>query len=41
MNEHRSFVWKSESAERLLDAVGCVRWCLACGVVPAGGFGYV
>lgn len=32
MDEVRSFVWKTESGERRLDAVELVRWCLACGV---------
>jgi transcriptional regulator with XRE-family HTH domain len=31
MDEARSFVWKSESGERRLDAVELCRWCLACG----------
>jgi transcriptional regulator with XRE-family HTH domain len=34
MNEHRSFVWKSEAGERRLDAVELVRWCLACDADP-------
>lgn len=38
MDEHRSFVWKTESGERRLDAVEFVRWCLACGTDPDAEF---
>lgn len=38
MGEARSFVWKSESGERRLDAVELVRWCLACGADPGEAF---
>lgn len=34
MNEHRSFIWKTEAGERRLDAVELVRWSLGCGVDP-------
>ncbi len=38
MDEVRSFVWKTESGERRLDAVELVRWCLACGADPHEAF---
>lgn len=34
MGEARSFVWKTETGERRLDAVELVRWCLACEADP-------
>ncbi len=34
----RSFVWKTEAAERSIDAVELVRWCRACGTDPIDVF---
>lgn len=34
LSRQRSFVWKTETAERRLDAVELVRWCRACEAEP-------
>jgi transcriptional regulator with XRE-family HTH domain len=34
LGEVRSFVWRTETGERRLDAVELVRWCLACEADP-------
>ncbi len=34
MDEHRSFIWKTESGERRIDAVELIRWSLGCGIEP-------
>lgn len=38
LDRPRSFVWKTETGERRLDAVELVRWCRACGADPKALF---
>lgn len=41
LDEHRSFVWKSEAGERRIDAVELIRWSLGCGVRPEEVFAQI